>query len=419
MTEGTFHRDRLDNGMTVLTEEVPGVRSVAVGVWIRSGARNEKPEQGGLSHFIEHMSFKGTKSRSPFDIARSLESVGGHLDAFTSKESTCYYARVLDEHLPLAVDVLSDILCHSLFDTRDIEKEKKVVVDEIRSLEDTPDDLIHDFFASAVWRNHGLGRSILGSRETVRALKRSDLLEFFRQNYGAENVIVSVAGKFDYVGLLDLLSGRFALPASARPHADPAPPEYARSIDIREKRLSQEYICVGRRGVPYGHELRFPLLVLNVAMGGGMSSRLFQRVREEEGLAYSVYTYVDFLRDSGLFCAFAAVEPGSSGRALEILLEELRKAKDSGLSQEELRSAKEQLKGSLLLGLESMSNRMTRLARSEIYYGRYISVDELVSMVEEVDADSTRAAAEMVFDHQSLSLVALGPSPKKDIESLM
>jgi predicted Zn-dependent peptidase len=415
MADNLFHRDRLDSGITVLAEEVPGVRSAALGVWIRSGSRNEKPEQCGLSHFIEHMAFKGTETRSAFEIARSLESVGGHLDAFSSKEYTCYYARVLDEHLSLAVEVLSDILCHSVFDTKEIEKEKKVVVDEIRTLEDTPDDEIHDLFASAVWRGHSLGRSILGSRETVRAFTRDDVAGFFHENYVAPNVIVSVAGKFDYPALLDLVTRSFTLPSNAAPPDDSVIPDYVRAMEIMEKKLSQEYLCVGTRGVSYDHELRYPLLVLNVAMGGGASSRLFQKVREEEGLAYSVFTYVDFLRDSGLFCASAGVDPGSTRRALDVVLEEFEKARDSGLSAAEVRSAKEQLKGSLLLGLESMSNRMTRLARSEIYYGRFISVDELVSMIEEVNTENTRRAAELALDRERLSLVALGPSSRTEI----
>jgi predicted Zn-dependent peptidase len=419
MTEGTFHRDTLSNGVTVLAEEVPGVRSAALGVWVRSGSRNESSEQSGLSHFIEHMVFKGTRTRSPFEIAKSLESVGGHLDAFTSKESTCYYARVLDEHLPMAVDVLSDILCHSLFDKDDVEKEKKVVLDEIRALEDTPDDQIHELFAGAIWKNHSLGRSILGSRETVRAFSRTDIMDFFNRHYGAPNVIVSVAGKVDYPRLLDLLAESFSLPSAPVPEDDPGPPDYVRQIEVNERKLSQEYVCLGTRGVSYNHELRFPLLVLNVAMGGGMSSRLFQKVREEEGLAYSVYTYVDFLRDSGIFCGFAGVEPESTRRVLEVLLGEFGRAMESGLSCDEVCSAREQLKGSLLLGLESMSNRMTRLARSEIYYGRYISVDELVSMIEQVNEESSRKAAELAFKRENLTLVALGPCPEKETTGLL
>ena len=415
MTEGALHRDRLDSGTTILAEEVPGVRSAALGVWIRSGSRNEEPEQCGLSHFIEHMTFKGTEARSAFEIARSLEAVGGHLDAFSSKEYTCYYARVLDEHLPLAVDVLSDIICRSVFSPKDVEKEKKVVVDEIRAMEDTPDDEIHDIFASVVWRGHSLGRSILGSRETVTGFTRDDVTGYFSKNYVAPNVIVSVAGKFDYPSLLDLVGRSFTLPGGPAPSEDSAVPGYARATDITEKKLSQEYFCVGTRGVSYSHELRHPLLVLNVAMGGGASSRLFQRVREEEGLAYSVFTYADFLRDSGIFCASAGVDPGSTRRALDVVLEEFDKALESGLSEAEVRSAKEQLKGSLLLGLESMSNRMTRLARSEIYYGRYVSVDELVAMIEAVDARAAQKAAELVLGRERLSLVALGPTSRKEI----
>jgi len=415
MTEAVFHKDRLENGITVLAEQVPGVRSAALGVWVRSGSRSETPEKCGLSHFIEHMVFKGTETRSAFEIARSLEAVGGHLDAFSSREYTCYYARVLDEHLPLAVDVLSDILCHSVFSPQDIEKEKKVVTDEIRAMEDTPDDEIHDLFASVIWRGHSLGRSILGSRETVNGFSREDVAGFFSENYVAPNIIVSVAGSFDYAALLDLTGRSFTISGNPAPSSESGIPGYARATEVTERKLSQEYFCLGTRGVAYDHELRYPLLVLNVALGGGASSRLFQRVREEEGLAYSVFTYADFLRDSGIFCASAGVDPGSTRRALDVVLEEFDKALQSGLSEAEIRGAKEQLKGSMLLGLESMSNRMSRLARSEIYYGRYISVDEVVAATEAVDALGVRKAAELVLDRECLSLVALGPSSKSEI----
>ncbi|MBN1503875.1 MAG: insulinase family protein [Candidatus Eisenbacteria bacterium] len=416
MSEGGFHRDRLESGITILAEEVPGVRSAALGVWIGSGSRNEEPEQCGLSHFIEHMVFKGTETRSAFDIARSLEAVGGHLDAFSSKEYTCYYGRVLDEHLPLAVDVLSDIVCHSVFADKDIEREKKVVLDEIRALEDTPDDEIHDLFASVVWKGHSLGRSILGTRETVGAFTRDDVARYFRENYVAPSVIVSVAGSFDYQALLDLVARSFKLPAGPAPSQDSPVPAYARSVEVTERRLSQEYFCVGTRGVSYNHELRHALLVMNVAMGGGASSRLFQRVREEEGLAYSVFTYADFLRDSGIFGASAGVDPGSTRRALDVVLEEFEKAVESGLSEAEVLGAKEQLKGSLVLGLESMSNRMTRLARSEIYYGRYVPVDELVARIDAVSVQNAGRAAELMLDRRHLSVVALGPASRAEIE---
>ncbi|KPJ61401.1 MAG: hypothetical protein AMJ46_01560 [Latescibacteria bacterium DG_63] len=419
MTEGVFHRDLIDGGLTVVGEEVPGVRSAAIGVWVRSGSRDEQGEQSGLSHFIEHMVFKGTRSRNAFEIARSLESVGGHLDAFATKEFTCYYARVLDEYVPLAVDVLSDIVCHSLFDDNEIKKEKRVVLDEIRQFEDTPDDQVHDLFSAAIWKDHPLGRSVLGTKETVSSFKRADILDFFADNYGLPNIIISVAGKFDYSDLLRLLSASFSLPHTAASADDDRIPVYEKQTRIHERELAQEYLCVGARGVPHNHQLRFPLLVLNASVGGGMSSRLFQKVREKEGLAYAVYSYADFVRDSGLFCAFMGVAPDSAKRALSVVLDEFAAIRESGLSLEEIRSAKAQLKGSLFLGLESMSNRMTRLAKSEIYWGRYVSPDEVVSMIEGVDAETVSQAARLVLDPESLSVVALGPCPERDITDLI
>jgi predicted Zn-dependent peptidase len=415
MTEGVFHRDVLDGGLTVVSEEVPGVRSVSIGVWVRSGSRDEKQEQGGLSHFIEHMVFKGTRERNAFEIARSLESVGGSLDAFATRESTCYYARVLDEHLPLAVTVLADIVCHSLFDGDEIEKEQRVVLDEIRQFEDTPDDQIHDLFSSAIWKGHPLGRSVLGTKETVSSFKRKDVLDFFALNYGAPNVVISVAGRFDHSELVRLLNASFSLPENARPSGDDVIPAYERQTDIHGRELSQEYLCVGTRGIAQSHELRFPLLLLNASVGGGMSSRLFQKVREKEGLAYAVYSYADFVRDSGLFCAFMGVAPDSTERALTVVLDEFAEITRSGLSPEEIRSAKAQLKGALFLGLESMSNRMTRLAKSEIYWGRYVSLDEVVSLIEEVNEETVSQAAGLVLDGQNLSVVAMGPCPESQV----
>ncbi len=419
MTEGEFHREVMDGGLTVVGEEVPGVRSVSIGVWVRSGSRDEKPKQSGLSHFMEHMVFKGTPDRNAYEIASSLESVGGSLDAFATRELTCYYARVLDEHLPLAVSVLSDIVCHSLFDAGEIEKEKRVVLDEIRQFEDTPDDQIHDLFSSAIWKGHPLGRSVLGSKETVTSFERNDLLDFFADNYGTQNVVISVAGRFDYSELVRLLKVNFSLPGEAAPGGDDALPDYEKQTNVHERELSQEYLCVGTRGIPHNHELRFPLLVLNASVGGGMSSRLFQKVREREGLAYAVYSYADFVRDSGLFCAFMGVAPDSTERALTVVLDEFAEIMQSGLSEEEIRNAQAQLKGGLFLGLESMSNRMTRLAKSEIYWGRYVSLDEVVSLIEGVNTETVSQAAGLVLDRENLSLVAMGPCPKSQLMGVL
>ncbi|UCF79322.1 MAG: insulinase family protein [Candidatus Eiseniibacteriota bacterium] len=419
MTEGVFHRDLIDGGLTVVGEEVPGVRSVSIGIWIRSGSRHEKADQSGLSHFIEHMAFKGTAKRNALEIARSLECVGGHLDAFATREFTCFYARVLDEHLPLAVEVLSDIVCHSLFDGDEIEKEKRVVLDEIRQFEDTPDDQIHDLFSAAIWKGHPLGRSVLGARETVSSFKRADVVSFFDTNYVSPNIIVSVAGRFDHGELLRLLEDSFSRPHGARSEEAVPVPGYNRQIQVHDRDLSQEYVCLGTRGFSYGHELRFPLLVLNVSLGGGMSSRLFQKVREREGLAYAVYSYADFMKDSGLFCAFMGVAPDSTPKALRVVLDEFAAVRELGLSRDEMKSAKAQLKGSLILGLESMSNRMTRLAKSEIYWGRYVSLDEVVSMIEGVDSEAVSRAAQAVLRPEKLSVVALGPCPEKDLTGLL
>ena len=411
---GRFHRTVLPSGLTVIGEELDSVRSLAIGVWIKVGARHESAGESGMSHFLEHMVFKGSRRRDAYQIALSLESVGGHLDAFTGRESTCFYARALEENLDLAVDVLADVSLSPRLDPADVAKEKQVVAEEIHNYDDTPDDCVHDLFADVVWNGHPLGNRILGSEASVTSFTPEQLAAYHARHYTAGNMIVSIAGRFEWPRVVDLVERHFAgAPAGPAAAAGPAGAARASGDGAREvvhhvRDLAQQYLCIGAPGLRQEDPDRYALVLLSTSLGGGMSSRLFQRVREQEGLAYSVYTYSDSYEDAGIFCAAMSVHPSQGRKAVRLTLEEFDRIVSEGISPEELASAKAQLKGSLLLGLESTSNRMHRIARSIIYSGRFIPVDELVRTIDRITADEVREMAIRTLDRERLSLVALG-----------
>jgi predicted Zn-dependent peptidase len=405
-----FRRAVLPSGLTVIGEHVDSVHSVSIGVWIRVGARHETSQESGMSHFLEHMVFKGTHTRDAYQLALSLESVGGHLDAFTGREVTCFDARALDEHLDLAVEVLADLVLNPKLDLADVEKEKKVILDEIHTYEDTPDERVHDLFADVVWAGHPLGNRILGTRESVQAFTRSDVARYHERRYGTANLLIAIAGSFDWTRFLDQVARTFGSVAKGiAPEATHVDPN-GRDVIHHVKDLAQQYLCLGARGLPSQHKDRHALVVLSTLLGGGMSSRLFQRVREQEGLAYSVYTYSDFYRDAGIFCAGMNVQPEHGRRAIGLTLEEFERVIREGVPPTELSSVKAQLKGSLLLGLESTSNRMHRIARNELYEGRFVPLEELVRRVDEVTSEDVQRVASERISRERLSLVALGPS---------
>ena len=405
-----FRRAVLPSGLTVIGEHVDSVRSVSIGVWVRVGARYESPDESGMSHFLEHMVFKGTHARDAYELALSLESVGGHLDAFTGREVTCFDARALDEHLDLAVEVLADLVLNPRLDPRDVEKEKKVILDEIHAYEDTPDERIHDLFADVVWAGHPLGNRILGTRESVQAFSKEDVARYHARRYGTANLLIAIAGSFDWEHFLDQVSLRFGDVSRGIPPEPNGVESNGRDVVHHEKDLAQQYLCVGALGVPSQHKDRHALVVLSTLLGGGMSSRLFQRVRGQEGLAYSIYTYSDFYRDAGIFCAGMNVQPEHGRRAVALTLEEFERVIREGVPEKELGSVKAQLKGSLLLGLESTSNRMHRIARNELYDGGFIPLTELVRRVDEVRSEDVQRVALERISRGRLSLVALGPS---------
>jgi predicted Zn-dependent peptidase len=412
---GRFHRTVLPSGLTVIGEEMDSVSSLAIGVWLKVGARHESPVEGGMSHFLEHMVFKGSRRRDAYQIALSLESVGGHLDAFTGRESTCFYARALEEHLELAVDVLADVTLSPRLHPEDVVKEKQVVTEEIHNYEDTPDDCVHDLFADVVWNGHPLGNRILGSEASVTSFTPDQVAAYHRRHYTAGNLIVAIAGGFDWARVVDLVGRHFAPtppspsgPVGVVPAIQRAEANGGREVVHHVRDLAQQYLCIGAPGLPQEDPERYALVLLSTVLGGGMSSRLFQRVREQEGLAYSVYTYSDSYEDAGIFCAAMSVHPSQGRKAVRLTLAEFDRIVKDGVTPDELESAKAQLKGSLLLGLESTSNRMHRIARSIIYSGRFLPVDELVRTIDGVTADHVRGMAARVLDRGRLSLVALG-----------
>ena len=399
----------LPNGIRVVTEGVAHVRSVAVGVWVETGSRHEPEPLRGISHFIEHLVFKGTESRSGPEIARAVDSVGGQMDAFTAKEHTCFYLSVLDEHLPLAVELLIDILLHPRFSPEDMEREKSVIAQEIRMVEDAPDDLIHDLFAERVWPGHPLGRPILGSWEVIQGLRRDEISNYYREEYTPGRITIAVAGHVDHENVVELFHrhlGGFVRPGPAR---NGTPPKLVPQCEVIGKTLEQVHFCLGLPGLPQAHPARYVLAVLNDIVGGSMSSRLFQEIREQEGLVYSIYSASLAFKDAGLLFVYAGTDEEKFDRVVTLILRELRGIRNQGVTPEEVLRAKEHLKGSLVLSLESTSSRMNRLARQELYHGHFITLDEMLAAIDAVSLREVQDLAQELLDGSQLSLVALGP----------
>lgn len=411
-----YQKTILSNGVRVTTEHIPYVRSVTIGFWFRTGSRDEDKERNGISHFIEHMLFKGTSSRSARQIAETIDAAGGQLNAFTSKEHTCYYVRVLDEHLDLAVEILSDMVLDSQFNPIEVEKEKAVILEEIRMYEDSPDELVHDLFADAVLANHPLGKGILGQEETVSALDRTALLSYMSDHYTAGNLVVAAAGNVTHEQVveavqrhLDRLQGNGTLLSS------PVDPPKGRSV-IRSKDTEQVHLCIGGLGVSRCSSWKYPLYVLDMALGGGMSSRLFQELREERGLVYATYSYHTLFQETGLFTIYAGCGPKNVNQVMRLVRQECAGLSKDGLDTLELHRAKEQLKGSLMLSLENTANRMSRLAKSELFQEEMVTADELMSRIEAVTAEQVHTIAEELLDPKKQVIAAIGPVSATTLE---
>ena len=404
-----IERATLPNGLRIVTEVMPYVRSVSLGVWIGSGSRIEHGPENGISHFIEHMVFKGTKHRSAEEIARSVDSVGGGLDAFTSKELVSFNTKVLDEHLPFALDILADLVLNPVFREADIEKEKGVILEEIKMEADQPEFVLHETFISNFWKGHGLGKPILGTRETVRKFGQEMLFDYYNRIYSPRNILITAAGNLDHDKIVKLVWDSFAdLPERDRLPADSAPRSHAPIVLKKKESLEQVHIALGVPAYPLAHELRFPLYVLNTVLGGGMSSRLFQNIREKQGLAYVVYSELNLFSDTGCFTVYAGTAAETSKQVVNSVMQEFRHLKDELIGEDELRRAKDHLKGSLMPSLESTSSRMSNLARQELYFDRFMSLDEMLDSIETVEREEVQSIAQEFFRTENIALAMLG-----------
>ena len=404
-----IRRQKLPNGLTVITEQMQHIRSASIGVWLQTGSREEDPEWNGISHFIEHMVFKGTKNRSAEEIARQVDSIGGNMDAFTAKECICFNVKVLDEHVPIALDIISDLVLNPVFDASDIARERGVIMEEIKMDEDNPDYLVHEIFTQNFWKDHPLGKPILGTKETVKRFERDVVLDAYAHRFSPGNIIVSAAGNLDHEQFVKLVQGHFS-------HMQPMPngfhssaPKISSRIILRNKKaLEQVQLCIGVPAHPIAHAKRHAGYILNTLLGGGMSSRLFQNIRERQGLAYSIYSDLNPYRDTGCLAVYAGTSLASAAKVVQSVVDEFRKLKKDAVPEEELRRSKAQLKGSLMLSLESSTSRMSNLARQEMYFDRFYDLDELIEKIEAVTAKDLADLANEFFKPESVAVTALG-----------
>jgi len=420
----SYRKTVLPDGLKIVSESIPAVRSISIGLWVDIGSRDEPEGLEGVSHFIEHMVFKGTTTRSSFDIVSYIESVGGILNAFTTRENTCFLAKIIDVHLPRAVEILTDMVFNARFDSEDIKKEKKIIVDEINEVKDTPADLVHDLFAQSIFGNHPLGKPILGSMKTVSGFSRKKVIGFLSSNYLRKKMVVVASGNLKHSDLVRLVKKQMpeTVCCNNQKHSTVARtrrtrPQLQPGIFVTSRKTNQTHICIGMPALKFSHPKRASLLLLNSILGGGMSSKLFQKIREDMGLAYTVFSYLDFFKDAGVIGVYLNTEKSYTGAVLRAVLDELEKLKNTKLDSKELDSTKEQLKGSLVLGLENTSHRMNRLAKHELLLGEYISIDETISQIDSVSSASLRDVAAKLFQPDKLSVTVLGPVTKKAVEN--
>lgn len=400
----------LDNGLKVVTEQIESVKSVSVGIWVKTGSRNETDQQAGITHFLEHMLFKGTETRSSYDIAMSMESVGGYLNAFTSSEYTCYYSRCLNTQFGKAMDVLSDMVLHPSFPQDEIEKEKKVVIEEMKMYRDSPDDYLFEEFSNKLFEGHPLGRPIIGFEETVSAFERQDLYDYMEERYQPWNILVAVAGNIDHEEAVSLVADYFGdLKARGEDQVIKKLPDYQVGNLNLTKDIEQTHLILGRRGLDYDHDDKYRLLIANTVLGGGMSSRLHQNVREKYGYCYSINTFNQSYTDTGVYGVYVGTDKDYVKHVRTLIEKELEKLQQEPISGKELSEAKAQLKGKLMLSLESMSNRMSRLAKSELYFDRFVTLDELVENIDSVEADQIQNFAGDFFNKEMFSEAILQP----------
>jgi predicted Zn-dependent peptidase len=404
-----FERTVLDSGATVVTEHMSEVRSVSVGFWFDVGSRDEPNELAGTSHFLEHLLFKGTPTRSAKDIADAFDAVGGDVNAFTGKEYTCYYSRVLDEDLPMAFEVLSDMITSSTVASNEFDSERKVILEEIAMHEDAPDELVHDLFYRHLWDGHPLGRPVLGFNETVGAVSRDQVVDYWRDRYGPHNLVVAAAGHVDHQALAERVDALFEDSESVKQERTGKTPEPRLGVKVHKRPTEQAHIVVGTTSLSRNHPDRHVLAVLDTVLGGGMSSRLFQEIREKRGLAYSVYSYRSLFADTGTFAVYAGTTPQNADDVIEIIHDELQKVLENGLSESELKRAKGHVKGGLVLSSEDPGSRMNRLGRQQLTTGEIMSIDELIANFEAIQISDLERVAQKVLKQQRFQVTVVGP----------
>ncbi len=413
-----YNKTVLPGGLRLVTEQVPAVKSVAVGVWVNVGSRDENDRERGLTHFIEHMLFKGTRHRSAKKIASSIESLGGSINAFTSREQTCFHALVLDEHLGVAIDVLSDILINSTFSKINIEREKQVIAEEITEIEDTPSDYIHDLFSRVFWREQAMGQPILGSYQSIAAIDRKLIKSYMKSHYTGGKIVISAAGNVSHRKMREMVKDKFVVDGGAPVAANGSISPENFAIKCIKNGSTQTHLCLGFPGLNFGHDDRFALLCLNTYLGGGMSSVLFQKIREDKGLAYTVYSFTDFYRDNGVFGIYLATEKSRVQQAMRIVMDELKRIKRRKLSASQLDTIKAQIKGNLLLGMESTTGRMNRLGRFESLTGSYMSMQDTIRAIEKTNVSDIIEIANRIIDSKKLTITSLGPIKNSDLSSI-
>lgn len=411
-----YHKHVFENGITLVMDEMPHVRSVSIGIWVKVGARHEDSSKNGISHFIEHMLFKGTRSKNTHEIAETIDGVGGQLGGFTSREHTCYYVKVSNEHVTTAISLLSDIFLNSLFDEGEVEKEKRVVLEEIKMVEDDSQELIHDLFTQTIWSSSSLGQPVLGKASVINDLNSERLINFWRTHYTPDRVVISVAGNIKHDVILKEIASFFDSSNGTPWEQKTDMPEVKRNLFFKKRNLEQIHLCLGVPGLPYADKNRYALLILNTILGGGMSSRLFQEIREKRGLAYAVYSYQASYKNAGLFVIYVGTSPKNLQESTDIIFSQFLDLKNNGITDVELRKAKEQLKGNLVLHSEDTYDRMTRLARHELYFKRFFTLDETLHLIDEVTLSQVKEIAMSLFQSECLNLALIGNVKKEDIK---
>ncbi len=413
-----YNKTVLDNGVTVVTDSDERFYSVALGIWVKCGSADEEPENNGVSHFIEHMLFKGTEKRNCADIAMEIDSLGGILNAYTTRETTCYYTKVRKEHVYIALDLLSDIFINSLFHSNEIERERHVILQELSAEEDTPDDYIHDLFSETFWKNSPLARPVIGSVKSISSITRESLLNFMKDNYTPDRIIIAAAGNIDHFSLLKKVSNIFcSIDTTDNKRKDHALHNASSNVMLIKKSLEQVHFCLGTHGIPSNHNKRHSAYILNTVLGSGMSSRLFQKIREKEGLAYSIYSFLTSYENSGLLGVYVGTAPENVIKVCRMIVQEFKRLKSYPLPASDLQMAKGQLEGNIVLGLECSESRLERLASNEMHFGRNIPIEEVIENIESVSSQDILDLSNELFKGETLNMSVLGDIKKGDIKS--